>query len=384
MSSSRILVVGAGFSGAVIARELARTLGTKVLVIDERDHVAGNCHTKRDSESGVMVHQYGAHIFHTNREDVWNYLCRFTEFGPYVNRVKASTRRGIFSLPINLQTINQFFAKQFSPDEAREFIATLGDATIGEPQNFEEQALKSVGRELYEAFFYGYTKKQWGCEPNELPVSLYGRFSIRFNEDDSYFNDRFQGIPRDGYTALVERILADENIEVKLNTHWHPGMANEFAHVIFTGPLDSYYNHRFGRLGYRTVYWDRACHYGDYQGYAVMNFPEAEVSYTRKVEHKHLTPWESHGKTVVFTEYSKETTATDTPFYPKCLAPDKALLAKYLELACSETRVSFLGRLATYRYLDMHQVVGEAIDFAPVLAEAIQCDKRRPIFPVGV
>src|ERR1700677_4227964 len=240
MSASRILVVGAGFSGAVIARELAERLDAKIVIIDERDHVAGNCHTERDADTGVMVHKYGAHIFHTSREDVWKYVTRFSDFGPYVNRVKASTPRGVFPLPINLMTINHFFGRRFSPAEARKFIATLGDPSIGEPRNFEEQALKFVGRELYETFFYGYTKKQWGCEPRELAASLLKRLPVRFNYDDSYFSDRYQGIPVDGYTAIVQRLLDHEKIEVKTGTPWQDGMGADFAHVIFTGPIDGY------------------------------------------------------------------------------------------------------------------------------------------------
>jgi UDP-galactopyranose mutase len=382
MGTSRILVVGAGFSGAVVARELTQALGTQVLVIDERDHIAGNCYTERDKH-GIMLHKYGAHIFHTSREDVWNYVRRYSEFGPYVNRVKASTKRGMFSLPINLLTINNFFGKRFSPAEAQAFIATLGDPTIGEPQNFEEQALKFLGRDLYETFFYGYTKKQWGCDPRELPASFLKRLPVRFNYDDSYFNDRFQGIPVKGYTAIIEGLLAHSNIEVKLNQGWDANMAAEFSHVIFTGPIDCYYAYRFGRLGYRTVFWDKAYHEGDFQGNAVINYPDMDVPFTRIVEHKHFAPWELHQHTAVFTEYSKETEPKDIPFYPKRLGPDKALLEKYLDLARQETKVSFLGRLATYRYLDMHQVVGEALDFAPVLAGAMREKKARPIFPAG-
>jgi UDP-galactopyranose mutase len=381
MNNSRLLVVGAGFSGAVAARELAVALGRKVVVIDERNHLAGNCHTERDPASGIMVHRYGAHIFHTGREDVWNYVRRFSEFGLFINRVKATIDRGVFGLPLNLLTINNFFGHRFSPDEARAFIGKLGDPRIGEPQNFEEQALKFVGRELYEAFFYGYTKKQWGCEPRDLPASLLKRLPIRFNYDDAYFSDRFQGIPVDGYTAIMERMLDHPDIEVRLETPWQPGMADDFDHVIFTGPIDHYYDYRFGRLGYRTVFWERADSHGDFQGNAVMNYPDARLPFTRKVEHKHFAPWEQHEKTVVFTEFSKETEPADIRFYPKGLAGDKTLLARYFEEAKHESKVSFLGRLATYRYLDMHQVVAEALDFAPRLAEAIRLNQPRPPFP---
>jgi UDP-galactopyranose mutase len=381
MNRSRLLVVGAGFSGAVAARELAEALDRPVLVIDERDHVAGNCHTERDAATGIMLHRYGAHIFHTSREDVWNYMRRFSEFGSYINRVKASIPRGVFGLPINLLTINQFFGRRFSPDEARAFMAELGDARIVEPKNFEEQALKFIGRELYEAFFYGYTLKQWGCEPRELPASLLKRLPVRFNYNDDYFSDRFQGIPVKGYTAIVEGLLDHPQIEVRLGVAWEAGLADEFDHVVFTGPLDQFYDYRFGRLGYRTVFWERNDYPGDFQGNAVMNYPGTEVPYTRKVEHKHFAPWEQHEKTVVFTEFSKETEPADIRFYPKGLAADKTLLAQYEELVRRETKVSFLGRLATYRYLDMHQVVAEALDFAPLLAAAIRSGKPRPRRP---
>jgi UDP-galactopyranose mutase len=381
MSASRILVVGAGFSGAVAARELAQRLDARITVIDARDHVAGNCHTERDPETGVMLHKYGAHIFHTSREDVWNYMRQFSGFGPYRHRVKAKIKRGIFGLPINLGTINAFFGKNFFPEEAQAFVANLSDPSIGEPRNFEEQALKFIGRELYEAFFYGYTKKQWGCEPRELPASTLKRLPVRFTDDDFYFSDRFEGIPIDGYTAIVERILAHPGIEVKLSTPWQSGMAAEFDHVVFTAPLDAFYQHRFGRLGYRTVFWDEVQLPGDFQGTSVINYTEVDIAFTRIVEHKHFAPWETHEQTNIFTEYSKETTENDVPFYPKHLAADRELWAKYLDLARAEEKVSFLGRLATYRYLDMHQVVGEALDFAPVLVEAIRNGTRRPTLP---
>jgi UDP-galactopyranose mutase len=381
MSASRILVVGAGFSGAVAARELAERLDARILVIDARDHVAGNCHTARDPQTGVMLHKYGAHIFHTSREDVWNYVRQFSGFGPYRHRVKAKIKRGIFGLPINLLTINAFFGKNFTPEEAEAFVATLSDPSIGEPRNFEEQALKFIGRELYEAFFSGYTKKQWGCEPRELPASTLKRLPVRFTANDYYFSDRFEGIPIEGYTTIVQRILTHPGVEVKLSTPWQAGMAAEFDHVIFTAPLDAYYGHCFGRLGYRTVFWDEERKRGDFQGTSVMNYTEGDVPFTRIVEPKHFTPWETHEETNIFTEFSKETGEGDVPFYPKHLAHDRELWAKYLELARTEEKVSFLGRLATYRYLDMHQVVAEALDFAPALADAIRTGAKRPTLP---
>jgi len=377
----RLLIVGAGFSGAVLGRELARLLDAQILLIDVRDHVAGNCYTERDAGTQVMLHRYGPHIFHTSRDDVWGYVRRFSEFGTFVNRIKASIPRGMFALPINLSTINQFFGKRFTPTEARAFVETLGDKSIKEPQNFEEQALRFIGKDLYEAFFYGYSKKQWGCEPRELSASILKRLPVRFNYNDDYYADRYQGIPVDGYTAIIERILAHEKLEVRLSTSWDPAMTDEFEHVIFTGPLDQFYGYRFGRLGYRTVFWDQKRERGDYQGNPQIHYSDMSQPFTRVIEHKHFTPWENHEETIVSTEFSKETGEGDVPYYPKRLASDKELLVRYLDLAKQETKVSFLGRLATYRYLDMHQIIGEALDFAPLLASAIRDGQPRPVFP---
>jgi len=379
----KLLVVGAGFSGAVLARELAALNDVEVLVIDRRSHLAGNCHTSRDDETGVMVHRYGAHIFHTSDLEVWNYVRRFSEFMPFINRPKVSIASGIYSFPINLHTINQFFGVKLNPADAVRFIAAKREP-IAEPQNFEEQALQFVGRELYEAFFKGYTQKQWGCDPRELPASILKRLPVRFNYNDNYYDSIYQGIPVEGYTAIVEAILAHERIEVKLATSWEEDMQDEFEHVFFTGPIDARYAYRFGRLSYRTVYWDRAVHAGDFQGHPGINYPGLDVPYTRIREHKHYTPWEHHDKTVVFTEYSKDTGADDEPFYPKRLAPDMTILRNYAALAQDEQRLSFLGRLGTYRYLDMHQVIREALDFARQWSAAVATHARRPVFPENV
>jgi UDP-galactopyranose mutase len=376
-----ILVVGAGFSGAVCARELAEGCDANVVVIDQRDHIAGNCHTTRDEATDVMQHVYGPHIFNTSNTKVWDYVRRFGEFRPFVNRVKASTSRGVFSLPINLHTINQFFGTKLGPKEAQAFIASKAEASIQEPQNFEEQALKFIGRDLYDAFFRGYTKKQWGCDPTELPASILKRLPVRFNYDDNYYNSSYQGIPADGYTEVIRRILEHPRVNVRLATPWDPAMAREFAHVIYTGPIDAYYGHRFGELGYRTVFWDKATHSGDFQGNAVINYTELAQPFTRVHEHKHFAPWESHERTIVFTEYSKETEDGDIPYYPKRLANDKCILKAYRDHAAHELNVSFLGRLATYRYMDMHHVIGEALDFSNAFRRAIAEKSRIPVFP---
>ncbi|MCU0784714.1 MAG: NAD(P)-binding protein [Verrucomicrobia bacterium] len=366
MASRRFAVVGAGFAGAVIARELALHSDRPVVVFDERPHVAGNCHTERDDATAVMVHRYGSHIFHTDRQDVWAYVNSFMPFRPYLHRVLAQTPRGMFWLPINLLTINQFFGKAFSPAQARAFIESIGDRSIVEPQNFEEQALRFIGRELYENFFYGYTKKHWGCEPAEIPASVLKRLPVRFDCNDCYYDSSLQGIPESGYTELVRRILDQPQIEVRLAEKFSPARCGEFEHVFFTGPIDAFFNFQHGRLGYRTVTFERHEAGGDFQGTSVVNYTDLRVPHTRIHEFKHFTRWEQHDRTVAFSEYSQATGERDIPYYPVRRPADIVLLKKYYALAAETRAVSFLGRLATYRYLDMHNVIAESLDFAKV------------------
>ena len=316
--NNKILVVGAGFSGAVIARTLAEA-GLAVDVIESRAHVAGNCHSERDAETGVMVHIYGPHIFHTDDAEVWALMQRFGEWMPYTNRVKSTVDGRVYSLPVNLHTINQFFDKAMRPDEARAFIAAQADNSIAEPQNFEEQALKFVGRALYEAFFKGYTQKQWGCEPRELPASILKRLPVRFN-------------------------------------------------------------YQLGRLGYRTLDFERFSADGDYQGTAVMNYGNVDVPYTRITEHKHFAPWETHDKTVCYREYSRACGENDLPYYPIRLTAGQQLLADYVRAAQALEGVTFIGRLATYRYLDMDVTIREALDAARGYLAARESGARVPVF----
>lgn len=366
MNQKKILIVGSGFSGAVVAEQLAKTNQFEIHVVDERSHIAGNCYTERDSETNVMVHKYGPHIFHTSNKEVWEYVNSFVKFQPFVNRVKAVYSENVYSLPINLHTINQFFGKAMSPKEAKEFIEAKGDKSIQEPKNFEEQALKFVGRELYEAFFYGYTKKQWGTEPKNLPASILKRLPVRFNYDDNYYNDIYQGIPEEGYTEIVRKMLEHPNIHVTLNYKFKPieEELRRYAHIFYTGAIDEFFNYKYGRLSYRTVYFKRYVTEGDFQGNPVINYTEESVPYTRIHEHKHFTPWETHEKTVYFEEYSKETEPQDIPYYPKRLESDLEILAKYQKEADTLKNITFLGRLATYRYLDMHHVIEEALEIA--------------------
>jgi UDP-galactopyranose mutase len=375
------LVVGAGFSGAVLARELVELSNCRVTVLETRSHVAGNCHTERDPATGIMIHKYGPHIFNTNRPHVWDYINRYGTLRPYTNRVKASTSRGIFSLPINLHTINQFFGKKLDPNGARAFLESLGDKSIAEPRNFEEQALKLIGRELYETFFYGYTRKQWGCEPTELPASILKRLPIRFNYDDNYYNSSQQGIPEDGFTAIVEKILDHPNISVQLGTSFNRQMEKEYHHTFYTGPIDAYFEFGLGRLGYRTITFERIDFEGNYQGNAVINYTELDPPFTRVHEHKHFAPWEKHDLTVAFKEFSKETGAEDVPYYPKRLADDRELLMDYRRSAEKLRGVSFVGRLGTYRYLDMDAVIDESLIFSTAFLMTRQDGSAPPLFP---
>jgi UDP-galactopyranose mutase len=379
----KFLIVGAGFSGAVLANQLAKELDCIIDVWDERSHVAGNCHTKRDAETNVMVHEYGPHIFNTDKKEIWDFVNSIVEFIPFINRVKANYGGNIYSLPVNLHTINQFFNKTFGPEEAKAFIKDLGDKSIAEPQSFEEQALKFLGRDLYHAFFYGYTKKQWGCEPAELPASILKRLPVRFNYNDNYYNNMYQGIPVNGYTELVEKLLDSPKINIVLNKKFKYSHALHaaYSHIFYTGPIDAFFEYKFGRLGYRTVTFEKHIADGDYQGNAVINYCDETVPFTRVHEHKHFAPWEAHEKTVYFKEFSKETSAEDIPYYPKRLDKDKIMLNAYRAEAMLSENLSFLGRLATYRYMDMHHVIGEALAFSRSFLHSLGTGNRAPVFP---
>jgi len=358
-----VCIVGAGFSGAVIARELAEA-GIPSVVFDERSHVAGNCHVERCKETGVNVHKYGPHTFHTDNDKVWEYINRFGEMMPFVYRVKTTYKGQVYSLPVNLHTINQFFGRAMSPEEAREFLATKTDKFIIDPKNFEEQALSMIGDELYQAFFRGYTRKQWGMEPAELPASILKRLPMRFNYDDNYFFHSFQGIPKNGYTSIVENILDHKLITVRLETPYDLD-SGPWRHIFYSGPIDRYFDYKFGRLGYRTLKFESEVHSGEYQGVAVMNYSDYDVPYTRITEHKFFAPWEIHKKTIIFKEYSSLCKDGDIPYYPIRLIKGKGMLLEYEKLAESVSdQITFIGRLGTYRYLDMDETIADALDTA--------------------
>ena len=379
--SGNYLMVGAGLSGAVIGRHLAE-LGHRVTIVDARPHVAGNCHCERDPATGVMVHIYGPHIFHTDDAEVWEYVNRYTTFMPYKNRVKTVSGGQVYSLPVNLHTINQFFHATMNPAEAKTFLESKADTTITDPQTFEDQALRFVGQELYEAFFKGYTQKQWGVDPTQLPASILKRLPVRFNYDDNYFFHKFQGMPENGYTAMVERILDHPNITVHLSTRFLRDQAAQYDHVFYSGPLDGWYDYDIGRLGYRTLDFERFSHQGDYQGCAVMNYGEVEVPWTRITEHKHFSPWEAHEGSVLYREFSRLCGPDDIPYYPIRLMEEQELLKQYVSRADAETGVTFVGRLATYRYLDMDVTIREALNTARAFVENTGKGVAMPAFAV--
>lgn len=378
-SKQKVAIAGAGLSGAVLARELALA-GLECDVFDKRSHIAGNCHTERDSDTGIMVHVYGPHIFHTDDEEVWRYVNKFQVFMPYKNRVKATSQGQVYSLPINLHTINQFFGKTLRPDEARAFLNDVADSSIVDPQTFEEQALRFVGRDLYEAFFKGYTQKQWGCSPTQLPASILKRLPVRFNYDDNYFFHKFQGMPENGYTDMIGNILKHPNIEIHLSEEFHRSAVSNYSHVFYTGPIDGYFDYELGRLGYRTLDFDRFTYRGDYQGCAVMNYGDTSVAYTRITEHKHFAPWETHADSVCYREFSRECEVDDIPYYPIRLVEEKQQLADYVARAKQQENVTFVGRLGTYRYLDMDVTIREALDTARLYLSRRSEKQNMPTF----
>ena len=377
-----VAIVGAGISGAVIARLLAEQ-GTSSVVFDKRSHIAGNCHSERDPQTNVMLHVYGPHIFHTDDKEVWDFVNDYSEFMPYTNRVKAIYKGNVYLLPVNLHTINQFFNKTLRPDEARAFIESKADKSIVEPQNFEEQAISMIGRELYEAFFRGYTRKQWGVEPTELPASILKRLPLRFNYNDNYFNHKYQGMPKEGYTDMVAKILDHELIEVRTDTEFSADEGDAFQHVFWSGALDGYFNFSEGRLGYRTLDFEKFSAEGDYQGTAVINYCEEDVPYTRITEHKHFSPWESHENTTCYREFSRLCTEKDVPYYPIRMVKEKELLNRYLDKAQALKNTTFVGRLGTYRYLDMDVTIREAIDVAKKYLECQKNQESMPVFNIN-
>lgn len=356
----KVLIVGAGFSGATLARALAKN-GLRTKVIDERAHVAGNCHSEIEEKTGIMVHLHGPHIFHTDNLRVWEFANSFSSFYPYIHRVKAVSQGRVYSLPLNLMTINQYLESSLNPEEAKAYLASARDKSITRPRNFEEQALTFLGEGLYHKFFYGYSKKQWGVEPKELPTEILKRLPIRFNYNDNYFKHQYQGLPAEGYTRMIENMLDHPFIEVELERPYEAAMKPNFDHVFYSGPIDRYFNFKGGRLPYRSLKFNWFIQSGDYQGCSVMNYPDQDISFTRIVEYKHFSYWKKYPKTICSQEIPIECGVNDIPYYPLRFADDNRLLGQYQALAQQEERITFIGRLGTFQYLDMEAAVNESL-----------------------
>ncbi len=360
---NRVLIVGAGLAGCTVARVLADA-GIASLVIDARDHVAGMCYSSVDEETQVEVHRFGPHIFHTSNEEVWDFVRRFDDWCPWINRVKATNARGVFSMPINLHTINQLFKKNFSPAEALVFIESQQHSHITQPQNAEEQLLRFVGADVYETFFRDYSTKQWGVSPRELSADIIKRIPVRFNYDDNYYFDKYQGFPMSGYTGWISRILDHELIEVQLGVRYEKAMKEEAQHVFFSGPLDEYFDYAEGELSYRTVDFRYERGQGELQGCGCLNYTDMSQDFTRAHEHRYFSPWKTHEKSVLLYEYSREANREDDRFYPKRMPQDMERLQRYVTRGNQEEGVSFIGRLGCYKYFDMHHVIEVSLRYA--------------------
>ena len=383
-ASPDLVVVGSGFFGLTVAERVATELGKRVLVIDRRDHIGGNAYSEPEPETGIEVHRYGAHLFHTSNERVWEYVNRFTDFTSYQHRVFSIFDGKTYSLPINLATISQYFGRSFSPTEARELVTEQsGEIDTAAAANLEEKAISLIGRPLYEAFIRGYTKKQWQTDPTDLPAAVIARLPVRYTFDNRYFNDTYEGLPVNGYTAWLTRMADHPNIEVRLNTDYFDVRDELPADVptVFTGPIDKYFDYQAGELGWRTLDFEtEVLPIGDFQGIAVMNYADEDVPYTRIHEFRHFHPERDYptDKTVVVREYSRFAESGDEPYYPINTPEDRAKLETYRELAkkeAAEKRVLFGGRLGTYKYLDMHMAIGSALSMFD--------NRIRPFFDSG-
>ncbi|MFN8087755.1 MAG: UDP-galactopyranose mutase [Mycobacterium sp.] len=387
-----LIVVGSGFFGLTIAERAATQLNKRVLVIDRRSHLGGNAYSEAEPQTGIEIHRYGAHLFHTSNKRVWDYVRQFTEFTGYQHRVFALYNGQAYQFPMGLGLVAQFFGRYYSPDEARALIAEqASEIDTADAQNLEEKAISLIGRPLYEAFVKGYTAKQWQTDPKELPASTINRLPVRYTFDNRYFNDTYEGLPVDGYTAWLTNMAADSRIDVRLDTDWFDvrdelRAASPDAPVVYTGPLDRYFDYAEGRLGWRTLDFElEVLDRGDFQGTPVMNYNDADVPYTRIHEFRHFHPERDHypsDKTVIMREFSRFATEDDEPYYPINTEADRALLATYRALAKRETataKVLFGGRLGTYQYLDMHMAIASALNMydnilAPHLRDGVPLD----------
>jgi len=380
--NSIFMVVGAGLTGAVIARSLADG-GYRCVVIEKSDHVAGNCHTMRDLATGILMHCYGPHTLHSDNNEVWDFVSRFAEIRPYIHRKQAWVNDVLYPFPVNLTALKMFFGRQL--DEARAAELLAGKArpyATRRPRNFEEAALAAVGPEIYHGFYRGYTKKQWGRDPATLPTFFFKRIPVHFDDKRDVFHHEKQGQPVNGYTDMVEKMLDHERIEIRLDCEFsHEMFTPEMQHLFFSGPLDEYFGWCFGRLPYRTLDFKFETMDGTFQQCGTVNYCDESVPFTRIFEHKHFWPWEpQNSKTIITYEFPRECGPGDRQFYPVNLDEAQSLCKKYETLANGQTRVSFVGRLGSYRYLDMDKAIEEALHAARVSLRCIGAGLGIPAF----
>lgn len=391
-----LIVVGSGLFGLTVAERAASQLGKKVLIVERRGHLGGNAYSEAEPETGIEIHKYGAHLFHTSNTRVWEYVNQFTGFTGYQHRVFAMHKGSAYQFPMGLGMINQFFGRYYSPDEARELIREqASEIDSADATNLEEKAISLIGRPLYEAFIRDYTAKQWQTDPKNLPASNITRLPVRYNFNNRYFNDTYEGLPVDGYAAWLERMADHELIEVRLDTDWFDvreelRAESPDAPVVYTGPLDRYFGYSAGELGWRTLdFHTEVLETGDFQGTPVMNYNDADVPYTRIHEFRHFHPEREDvypkGRTVIMKEYSRFAEEGDEPYYPINTPDDRAMLKAYRELAAAEARdnrVLFGGRLGTYQYLDMHMAIASALTLwgnklVPFFTEGVALEQGR-------
>ncbi|OKL50221.1 UDP-galactopyranose mutase [Boudabousia marimammalium] len=367
-----IVIVGSGFFGLTIAERCANELGLNVVIIERRSHIGGNAYSETDLETGIEIHKYGAHLFHTSNQRVWEYVNRFTSFTNYQHKVYTNHKGVVYPMPINLGTINQFFSAAYTPNEARALIAEQAGELAGkDPENLNDKGISLIGRPLYEAFIKNYTGKQWQTDPKNLPASIISRLPVRYNYDNRYFSDTYEGLPTKGYTAWLEAMADNPKITIHTDTDffdttqpWNQEALVGKVPVVYTGPLDRYFNYSEGKLSWRTIDFETEhLEMGDFQGTSVMNYADAEVPYTRIIEPRHFHPERDYpsDKTVIMREFSRFAEAEDEPYYPINSNEDREALLRYREKAAQENGVLFGGRLGTYQYLDMHMAIGSAL-----------------------
>jgi UDP-galactopyranose mutase len=365
--SPEVVVVGSGLYGLTVAERVANELGRRVLVLERRSHLGGNAWSEREPETGIEVHRYGSHLFHTSNERVWRYVNQFTAFTGYQHRVFTVHQGRVYPLPINLATIGEFFGRYLNPGQARELIAEqAGELSTAEASNLEEKAISLIGRPLYEAFIAGYTAKQWQTDPRELGADIISRLPVRYTFDNRYFADRYEGLPLDGYDAFLTRMAQHPLIDVQLQMDYFEVRTALPKNVplVFTGPLDRYFNYAEGPLSWRTLDFEtEVLPVGDFQGTPVMNYADRDVPYTRIHEFRHFHPERDYpdDRTVIVREFSRAAVSGDEPYYPVNTADDRARLQRYRQRAAVESNVIFGGRLGSYKYLDMHMAIASAL-----------------------